>query len=108
VEEAEPSATLSSRSEVRLRQVGPRQMRLREASPGEARFDEHQSASSDFNLIPPVVLMKGATDPTFVISFRSQKKIATALAWKSAAMVCGGAASMLLGLYALWAQIALL
>jgi hypothetical protein len=88
--------------------VGPRQVRSREARPEEARFDEHVPASSDFNLIPPVVLMKGATDPTFVISFRSQKKIVTALAWKSAAMVCGGAAIMLLGLYALWAQIALL
>jgi hypothetical protein len=108
VEETEPSATLSSRSEVRLRQVGPRQVRPREARPEEARFDEHQPASSDFNLIPPVVLMKGATDPTFVISFRSQKKIVTALAWKSIAMVCGGAAIMLLGLYALSAQIALL
>lgn len=68
----------------------------------------HQASSSDFNLIPSVVLMKGASDSTFVISFRSQKKIVTALAWKSAAMVCGGTVSMLFGLYVLWARIALL
>jgi hypothetical protein len=107
IEETEPSRILSSRSEVRLRQVGPR-----EARPEEARFDKHQSgnrsSSSDFSLNSPAVLMKGLDDPTFVISFRSQKKIVTALAWKSAAMVCGGTASVLFGLYVLWAKIALL
>lgn len=60
--------------------------------------------SSDFNLNPPVVLMKGGNDPTFVISFRSQKEFVSALAWKSAAMVWGGAAITLLGIYALLVQ----
>jgi hypothetical protein len=74
----------------------------------EERPDEDQPASSDFNLIPPVVLMKGANDSTFVISFRSQKEFVSALAWKSDAMVWGGAAITLLGLYMLLAQMELL
>jgi hypothetical protein len=69
---------------------------------------EAQPKPSDFNLTPPVVLMKGSNDPTFVISFRSQKEFASALAWKSAAMVWGGAAITLLGLYVLLAQMELL
>ena len=59
---------------------------------------------SDFDLAPPVVLMKGAHHPTFVISFRSQKESVITLAWQSAAMIWGGAAIALLGLYTLWAQ----
>jgi hypothetical protein len=74
----------------------------------EARLPEDQLKPSDFNLTPPVVLMKGANHPTFVISFRSQKEFFSALAWKSAAMVWGGAAIMLLGLYMLLAQMELL
>jgi hypothetical protein len=74
----------------------------------EARLHEDQAKPSDFNLTPPVVLMKGANDPTFVISFRSQKEFVSALAWKSAAMVWGGAAITLLGLYTLLAQMELL
>jgi hypothetical protein len=68
-----------------------------EASPNEAQ-------SSGFHLTPPAVLMKGDNDPTFVISFRSQKEFALALGWKSSAMIWGGAASTLLGLYMLLAQ----
>lgn len=59
---------------------------------------EDQPEPSGFKLNPPVVLMKGADDPTFVISFRSQKEFATALARKSVAMLSGGAAIALLGL----------
>jgi hypothetical protein len=47
--------------------------------------------------------MKGANDPTFVISFRSQKEFVGALTWKSAGMVWGGSAITLLGLYMLLA-----
>ena len=59
---------------------------------------------SDFDLTPPVVLMKGTNHPTFVISFRSQKESVITLAWQSAAMIWGGAAITLLGLYTLWTQ----
>jgi hypothetical protein len=77
-------------------------------APAEERLHEEQPKPSDFNLTPPVVLMKGANNPTFVISFRSQKEFVGALAWKSAAMVWGGAAITLLGLYVLLAQMELL
>jgi hypothetical protein len=60
----------------------------------------------DSNLTPPVVLMKGENDSTFVISFRSQKEFVAALGWKAAAMVWGGAAITLLGVYVLLAQMA--
>jgi len=82
-------------------------------APGEERRREElrhqdQSGLSGFNLTPPVVLMKGANDPTFVISFRSQQEFVSAVGWKSAAMVWGGAAITLLGLYTLLAQMELL
>jgi hypothetical protein len=77
-------------------------------SAGNSARNEEQPKSSDFNLTPPVVLMKGENNPTFVISFRSQKEFVSALAWKSAAMVWGGAAITLLGLYVLLAQMELL
>jgi hypothetical protein len=70
--------------------------------------DDDQPKPAGFNLTPPVVLMKGANNPTFVISFRSQKEVVSTLAWKSAAMVWGGAAITLLGLYMLLAQMELL
>jgi hypothetical protein len=77
----------------------------RAESGGRARAEEPQP--SQFNLTPPVVLMKGTNDPTFVISFRSQKEFVVALAWKSAAMIWGGAAIILLGVYMLLAQMPL-
>jgi len=72
------------------------------AADGSRQAD--QPKPSEFDLAPPVVLMKGANHPTFVISFRSQKESAITLAWQSAAMIWGGAAITLLGLYTLWAQ----
>jgi hypothetical protein len=74
----------------------------------EEHPQEAQAKSADFNVAPPVVLMKGANDSTFVISFHSQKQFARALAWKSAAMIWGGSAIMLLGVYTLLLQMRLL
>lgn len=65
------------------------------------------TSGSGSNPTPPVVLMKGANDPTFVISFRSQKEFVSSLAWKSAAMVWGGAGITLLGIYMLLLQMEL-
>jgi hypothetical protein len=62
------------------------------------------SKPSDFDLSPPVVLMKGENNPTFVISYRSQQEFVSALARKSAAMIWGGAAATLTGLYLLLVQ----
>jgi E3 Ubiquitin ligase len=73
---------------------------------GEERSSEqssHEEKSSDFNLTPPLVMMKGANDSAFVISFRSQKESVGALTRKSAALIAGGAAITLLGFYVLLA-----
>jgi hypothetical protein len=79
---------------------------------GEARDkptgSDVQSTAIDFDPNPPVVLMKGANDPTFVISFRSQKEFVVALGWKSAAMIWAGAAITLVGIYMLMVQMELL
>jgi hypothetical protein len=74
----------------------------------EASSHDAGPKTDGFNLTPPVVLMKGANDPTFVISFRSQKEFVSALAWKSGAMMWGGAAITLLGIYSLLAEMGLL
>jgi hypothetical protein len=56
-------------------------------------FDQH----------PPVVLMKGKNNPTFLISWRSQRDLARSLGWKCTLMIWGGPALALLSLYALLA-----
>jgi hypothetical protein len=56
---------------------------------------------NDFDPRPPVVLMKGKNNPTFLISWRSQRDLARSLAWKCTAMIWGGPALALLSLYAL-------
>jgi hypothetical protein len=73
----------------------------------EARAREEPPKSSNFNLNPAVVLMKGDNDSAFVISFRSQKEFVSALAWKSAGMLSGGAAITLFGIYSLVAHLEL-
>jgi len=99
--------TFSPRTEVRLPEVHLRKDRPNGDRPREPRSGG-KLGSSDFNLTPPVVLMKGAKDPTFVISFRSQKEIVSATAWKAVAMVCAGTVITLFGLCLLWTQMALL
>jgi len=57
--------------------------------------------SADFDLHPPVVLMKGRNNPTFLISWRSQRDLARSLGWKCTLMIWGGPAVALLSLYGL-------
>ncbi|MBI3477854.1 MAG: hypothetical protein HY010_19130 [Acidobacteria bacterium] len=57
-----------------------------------------------FDLTPPVVLMKGTNSPAFLISWRSQNELVRSLAWKCAAMIWGGGALTLLGIYVLIQQ----
>jgi hypothetical protein len=45
--------------------------------------------------------MKGKNNPTFLISWRSQRDLARSLAWKCTAMIWGGPVLALLSLYAL-------
>jgi len=61
-------------------------------SPPDA-FDPH----------PPVVMMKGKNNPTFLISWRSQRDLARSLGWKCTLMIWGGPAICLLCLYGLQA-----
>lgn len=55
----------------------------------------------EFDLHPKVVLMKGENDPTFLISWRSQKDVVQSLGWKSAAFIWGGPVLTLVGIYVL-------
>jgi hypothetical protein len=58
------------------------------------------SANADgFDPHPPVVLMKGANNKTFLISWRSQNEVARSLGWRCTLMIWGGAALALLSLY---------
>jgi len=52
-----------------------------------------------FDPHPPVVLMKGTNNKTFLISWRSQQEVARSLGWKCALMIWGGPAVALLSLY---------
>jgi E3 Ubiquitin ligase len=112
VEKTGPSATVFSGSEVRQREMRMRGSRTDGLRPDETRNElplkDSQAGSSDFDLAPPVILMKGTGDSTFIISFRSQKEIVSATTWKAAFVVCGGTAIALLGLYELCVQLALL
>jgi hypothetical protein len=52
-----------------------------------------------FDPHPPVVLMKGTNNKTFLISWRSQQEVARSLGWKCTLMIWGGPALALLSLY---------
>jgi hypothetical protein len=55
--------------------------------------------SNAFAQHPPVVLMKGINDKTFLISWRSQQEVARSLGWKCTLMIWGGPVLALLSLY---------
>jgi hypothetical protein len=57
-----------------------------------AAEDTAPEISEGFDLHPPVVLMKGTHEPTFFISWRSQRDLVKSLGWKSALMIWGGPA----------------
>lgn len=57
-----------------------------------------------YDLHPPVVLMKGSHEPTFFISWRSQRDVIASLGWKSALMIWGGPMLTILCLYILLAH----
>jgi hypothetical protein len=75
------------------------QVSVNENNPGVTR------AHPDFDLTPPILLMKGENNPVFLISWCSQQDFVRSLAWKSAAMVWGGGALAVLGIYVLMAQL---
>ena len=57
------------------------------------------SSANGFDPHPPVVLMKGANNKTFLISWRSQREVARTLGWKCTLMIWGGPVLALLSLY---------
>jgi hypothetical protein len=57
------------------------------------------TATEQFDLHPPVVLMKGAHDPAFLISWHSQRDVVSSLSWKSTLMIWGGPPLTLLCAY---------
>jgi hypothetical protein len=62
---------------------------------------EAEAQPDSFDLHPSVVLMKGKNNPTFLISWRSQRDLASSLGWKCTLMIWGGPALTLLSLYGL-------
>jgi hypothetical protein len=63
-----------------------------------------KTPEQEFNLHPPVVLMRGVHNPAFFISWQSQREVVRSLGWKSAAMIWGGPALTLICVYLLAAQ----
>jgi hypothetical protein len=56
-------------------------------------------APEQFDLHPPTVLMRGTHDPTFLISWHSQRDVVSSLSWKSTLMIWGGPVLTLLCTY---------
>jgi hypothetical protein len=54
---------------------------------------------ADFDSHPAVVMKKGKNNPTFLISWHSQRELAASLGWKCALMIFGGPALTLVSLY---------
>jgi hypothetical protein len=65
-----------------------------------APVDTGEEASANaFDPHPPVVLMKGTNNKTFLISWRSRQEVARSMGWKCTLMIWGGPALALLCLY---------
>ncbi len=72
-------------------------------SSGAQVASQPEAQPDGFDPHPPVVLMKGKNNPTFLISWRSQRDLANSLGWKCTLMIWGGPALTLLSLYGLHA-----
>jgi len=77
----------------------------RNPQPGESQNSSQPTAQAEapdgFEQRPRVVLMKGQNNPTFLISWRSQRDLARSLGWKCTLMIWGGPVLTILCLYAL-------
>lgn len=71
--------------------------------PATAIETSEPSDLTGFDLHPPVVLMQGAYQPAFFISWRSQRDVVQSLGWKSSLMIWGGPALTLASVYFLLA-----
>jgi hypothetical protein len=84
--------------------VAPALVGPQAAPPGDHGNGSNVVANSSFpangfEQRPPVVLMKGAHNKPFLISWRSQQQVARSLGWKCTLMIWGGGALALLSLY---------
>ena len=61
-------------------------------------------AAENFDFNPKTVLMKGTNDPSFFISWKSQRDVLKTLSWKSTLMIWGGPVLTLLCFYILAAE----
>ena len=69
-------------------------------APGAAPLTAQTAAlPGGFDPHPPVVLMKGTNNKTFMISWRSQQDVARSLGWKCFLMIWGGPILALFSLY---------
>jgi hypothetical protein len=71
---------------------------------GQVRIDPGYPVNGQpesFDPHPPVTLMKGTNNKTFLISWRSQQDVARSLGWKCTLMIWGGPVLALLSLYLL-------
>jgi hypothetical protein len=68
---------------------------------GDASLSQPLVPPDGFDPHPPVVLMKGKNNPTFLISWRSQRDLARSLGWKCTLMIWSGPVLVLISLYGL-------
>jgi hypothetical protein len=72
----------------------------------EPPLEASESRSGEgFDLHPPVVLMKGHDEPSFFISWRSQRDVVRSLGWKSGLMIWSGPLVALACIYFLLAYL---
>ena len=78
--------------------------KLPDSSPRDSVGAVSAKASEEFDLNPATVLMRGEHNPTFLISWRSQRDLVHNLSWKSALMIWGGPTLTLACIYILATQ----
>jgi hypothetical protein len=71
----------------------------RTANPTAGAATAPAPALEQFDLHPATVLMKGTHDSSFLISWKSQRELVSALSWRSALMIWGGPALTLTSVY---------
>ncbi len=96
------SAAVADRPNCRSQEAPLPEVRRHEPPFQNVRTIEDQARSSDFNLAPPLVMMKSANSP-LVIASQRPKESRRAVILQSVIRVWGGAAATLLGLYTLLA-----
>jgi len=85
--------------------TGDRAASLSSGSAAAAVAPAAEAPEPQFDLHPPVVLMRGLHNPAFFISWQSQREVVRSLGWKSAAMIWGGPALTLGCVYFLAVQL---